>query len=624
MDRLERGIRPSDNWAQVLDAALKSSAAVIAVLSPDYLASSYCRDEVEFAFRTKRHLYPVRLQPIDDAARPFWLEGLQFVDFVQWRNAGAYETSLQMLVGSIRDVNPDQLRAPPDAEGQYLNRIVAELRGRRGVTSFFPLLAETEAHRSPVPGEDEFGFAFLRPNIADSTRSPEPVTSMVDVSNFVDEHRRCVLLGDSGAGKTTTLRRLALKAATHRRTDGRFAPIPMVIYLSDWRDESLDEFLLGHWPFKSDLGALLAAGEVIVFLDGLNEMHEQTKLHIVELRKWLRSARGPSRAIFTCRSSDYVDDLKLPLPVVTLQPLGPAEVVAYAEGYLGPLAPAFCAALATRELSALATNPYFLGALIYLYENHDSKQLPVNRGVLMYQLTNALWERERLRRMPRWSPYPALVQTVGKFAYESMAERRGAARDFETIAVDTPGIDAIVSAQLLEMRGSRTIFSHQFIQEYFVAAWLDAEDAIQRCEKFLAKTKPDHGGQHWYWNDKVWMPLMSQQRGVLLALFGISNRRDDLFDLLIRKHPDIAAECAYEGDTEWLTDAHLERIAQGLQKCASYWKDEEVSYGMSSYDGDPEHLLAIYSASDAAKHYTRKSAEFEAWQRRRLAGSRSQ
>src|SRR6476659_5810827 len=95
-----------------------------------------------------------------------------------------------MLVGSIRDVNPDQLRAPPDAEGKYLNRIVAELRGRRGVTSFFPLRAETEAHRSPAPGEDEFGFAFLRPNTADCTRPPEPVTSMVDVSNIVDEHRR--------------------------------------------------------------------------------------------------------------------------------------------------------------------------------------------------------------------------------------------------------------------------------------------------------------------------------------------------------------------------------------------------------------------------------------------------
>ena len=64
MDVLDAGIKVGDDWVQVLQDSLDSCAGMIAVLSPDYVTSRYCRRELKRADTLGRPIYPVLLRPL--------------------------------------------------------------------------------------------------------------------------------------------------------------------------------------------------------------------------------------------------------------------------------------------------------------------------------------------------------------------------------------------------------------------------------------------------------------------------------------------------------------------------------------------------------------------------------
>lgn len=185
-------------------------------------------------------------------------------------------------------------------------------------------------------------------------------------------------------------------------------------------------------------------------------------------------------------------------------------------------------------------------------------------------------------------------------------------------------MDAAIHASLLERRGATLLFTHSMMQEFFTATWLVAEDTRQRCRQFLAETTPHHGGQHPYWNDKIWNPLRSEQIGVLLALLGIAPKFDEAVDFLLKDHPDVVAQCAIEGDDELgFPRALLDRVESALVARAKRSSEDALAYGMSSYDGDPEQLMAIYQAEDAERYYRNRTDEFGAWLRKGRVAKRS-
>jgi tetratricopeptide (TPR) repeat protein len=90
MDVDERGIEPGEKWRQELVKQVSASAAMIACVSPDFLRSAFCRDEVEQAKRENKHIFPVivrRLDP-DQSLANIGLDDLQFVDLTQGYSAG--------------------------------------------------------------------------------------------------------------------------------------------------------------------------------------------------------------------------------------------------------------------------------------------------------------------------------------------------------------------------------------------------------------------------------------------------------------------------------------------------------------------------------------------------------
>ncbi len=120
-----------------------------------------------------------------------------------------------------------------------------------------------------------------------------PLTSVTELAQAVIDHRRLLLTGESGAGKTSTLERLALYFATEARDC-----LPVFLHLSEVGDSIVTaiEEAIG---FK--LGEVPSAWKVILLLDGLNEVSEH-KADIVT--RWLEVKDSQIPTIVACRTTN--------------------------------------------------------------------------------------------------------------------------------------------------------------------------------------------------------------------------------------------------------------------------------------------------------------------------------
>src|SRR5260221_4763166 len=82
MDVDERGIEPGEDWRKELVAQMSAAQGVIACVSPDFLASPFCRAEIEQAQQEGKPIYPVIMRRLgqDRSLADFKLDNLQFID----------------------------------------------------------------------------------------------------------------------------------------------------------------------------------------------------------------------------------------------------------------------------------------------------------------------------------------------------------------------------------------------------------------------------------------------------------------------------------------------------------------------------------------------------------------
>jgi hypothetical protein len=166
--------------------------------------------------------------------------------------------------------------------------------------------------------------------------------------------------------------------------------------------------------------------EIILLLDGLNELGHETHRRARELREWISSQSAPQHLVVTCRSEEYQTENDLGLPIVMIGEIDETQVRQYAAAYLGhdgseEFLQSFVAKVDERPADPemcldLTKNPFLLTALLVIYANSRNSLLPSRRGELFERLVSTLWEREQQRNTFGWIPQRDMEVALSRLA----------------------------------------------------------------------------------------------------------------------------------------------------------------------------------------------------------------
>ena len=156
-----------------------------------------------------------------------------------------------------------------------------------------------------------------------------------DIVEAFDDIEQAVLLGEPGAGKTTTLYKLASDKLERVKSDSK-APIPLMVELGKWINpkQSLTAFIKAQLDgLATHLDALLQSKRALLLLDGLNEIPVTDRsFKIPEVRTLLKDQQE-APIIVSCRDLDYQGPLDLELDTLTILPLDPPRILDFLTTY---------------------------------------------------------------------------------------------------------------------------------------------------------------------------------------------------------------------------------------------------------------------------------------------------
>ena len=226
---------------------------------------------------------------------------------------------------------PHKLQPPRDL---LLSEVQREIQAGRSQSLHAAVLANLSQDSQPV-GVSRCWDVEVKAGNRPSFRLP-PKASISKV--FDRTGGKLVILGATGAGKTTTLLELALVLVSRAQKDPSF-PIPVLFELGSWKAESgaIADWLIAQLKFKYGISPAigkkwLAAQKLLPLLDGLGEVetHRQNSC-IQAINQFIESEFKPKHLV-VCSSFEVYKNCQTRFKLqaaVLLKPLTATQVQNY-------------------------------------------------------------------------------------------------------------------------------------------------------------------------------------------------------------------------------------------------------------------------------------------------------
>ena len=415
---------------------------------------------------------------------------------------------------------------------------------------------------------------------------------------------RAAILGEPGAGKTTTLWRLVAEYARAALVEPE-ASIPVLVELGKVdRECALKDYIdLALAPLTEDLqlnlGDLAETQQVVLLLDGLNEIPPAFSTSgLNSVKTFLRSK--PQLPVFvTCRETEYVE-LNLGLSKLHIKPLDPIRILNFLRSYIEDdnagealfwqlagkrasdmwqrvsrqiterefwLAEEKPSGLVWREnwpdwlsyrndprsMLALASNPFLLYMIARVYARFGV--VPPNKGQLFQTFVNFL-----LREVRDQDLLGSIMSGLSGLAYQMQSAAEEGTYISPTKALEHLGtsasgiepkylIDVATNANLLRSGVESVSFTHQLLQEYFASRELDE---LRRQGKPSESIWPRDS----WWTFHVWDETAIMLTGLLGQAGG------EVARWVAATNPELAARCIRESGTGLAADELTSFVSQ--------------------------------------------------------------
>ena len=214
------------------------------------------------------------------------------------------------------------------------------------------------------------------------------------------------------------------------------------------------------------------------------------------------------------------------------------------------------------SLMALAHNPYMLTMLTQVYVSRGD--LPPNRGELFRDFVNTLFLREGvLTRDPATraivnSPVAeALAVALAKLAYTMQVQRASKRQGGALTALPMTTVATLLDERQRYLAGSTSIldlgdevrFTHQLLQEYFAARYMQAEIEAGRLQATDL------------WPPERWWERNNWEEATILLAGLYSDDCTRVLEWVAAANPEVAAQCAARSGAR-VPDATLLRFGE--------------------------------------------------------------
>lgn len=364
----------------------------------------------------------------------------------------------------------------------YLHRVLDELAHLE--TGYAPidayLLSSTSRKNARV--EKRSDEDWLRAPLAAKPEHGTPAAC--DASALLNRHTRIHLSGSAGSGKSTSLRKIALRLArTRNSASSASGPWPVLLQLSEYDEGGLAALASDATSMLwSDLAVLIRSGEVVLLLDGLNECPMELHQHCcVELASLLQEFPD-AKVIVTDRSDLSNTPLQGMLNQYRMSALNARQGKAFLASYLPASADVdglMRGIEAQPNLSRFARNPVLLRVMAELLK--DGCELPQQRHELFGLMFDNWFRREEIQSQGTRFGHQTTVDALASLAFWMKKNARSSLRQDEARRVLQPLLGEEVEAFIVWLssdvilarsaHGQGLVFWHALMQDYFCAVY---------------------------------------------------------------------------------------------------------------------------------------------------------
>ncbi|MGD1949832.1 MAG: protein kinase [Leptolyngbyaceae cyanobacterium] len=268
-------------------------------------------------------------------------------------------------------------------------------------------------------------------------QSPQPLPAGAQASHVfeaIGEGRTLLILGEPGAGKTTTLLSLARQLLDRVNTHQR---LPVIFNLSSWLKGPIEQWLVKELNSKYQVPKAIGRGwvdeqQLLLLLDGLDEVLLERRSACVEALNQFHQDYGPEMVV-CCRLHDYeVLPQKLGFQAALyLRPLTDEQILTYLNrpdqgltGLKSLLERDAAIQDATTSLRSLARSPLILNIMVLTYQGMPPKEiLQLGRSAHPADYQQQLFDAYIQRMLERRPPGAAYSSAQIKAWLMSLAQR---------------------------------------------------------------------------------------------------------------------------------------------------------------------------------------------------------
>ncbi|MGJ5631843.1 NACHT domain-containing protein [Nostoc sp. CALU 1950] len=433
---------------------------------------------------------------------------------------------------------------------------------------------------------------------------------LIDALKAITNHRRLMIKGYPGSGKTMLLRHIALCYADGRWSSlfKKFQCIPILLELHrlSSSEKTIQEHLEdafdrdGFPNAKHFVSESLEKGRLLLLFDGLDEVNSDSRERVVNEIKNLLDRYLKCPVVITCRKTVYRDEfhevVEKTLEVAEFNDQQIREFIFSwkADIPAGKYVEQLMQMLHDRpRIMALARNPLMLTIIVYLYADTDFV-LPHSRAEFYQKATNILleqWHQERNHFQAR--DKKLILEHLALF-FQDNANQQGKdhrSLDWRTVESEVMNILPDLNLQpdctraiLLEIvernglllaidGGERYQFAHLTLQEFFAACKL-REDADGLVRRF--KADPDT----WRETLKLWCGIASDSTNLIQEVRTVDSV--------------VAFECLADAQKVDLTLAD-EIINSFKSRLGEYANEDIVNHAFASMAADNKRRTDVFT-----------------------------